>query len=73
MKEGLELCGNRMKKDKGVMVSGPNSGEESDEKESFPAVRFSSRNTSSKYDFVKVSFLVIIHSQDNVEGYEIEN
>ena len=49
-----------MKKDKAILVSNPNSGEDSDEKQdpSF-GVRFSSRNNSSKYDFVKVFISVI--------------
>lgn len=43
-------------KGKAIGVSSPVSGEDSDDKQfpSFPSVRFSSRNASSKYDFVKV-------------------
>ncbi|KAK4285147.1 hypothetical protein QN277_001885 [Acacia crassicarpa] len=57
-----------MKKDKGVMVSNPNSGEDSDEKQepSF-GVRFSSRNNSSKYDFVKVK----VWLGDNADHYYV--
>lgn len=49
-----------MKKDKekgkAIGVSSPVSSEDTDDKQfpSFPSVRFSSRNASSKYDFVKV-------------------
>ncbi|KAF7824874.1 2-phosphoglycerate kinase isoform B [Senna tora] len=58
-----------MRKDKGVLVSGPDSGEDSDEKHQppFPAVRFSSRNASSKYDFVKVK----VWLGDNADHYYV--
>jgi len=47
-------------KEKCVAVTSPVSGEDSDDKQrpAFPSVRFSSRNASSKYDFVKVSISI---------------
>lgn len=55
-------------KGKGVLVSNPNSGEDSEEKQepSF-GVRFSSRNNSSKYDFVKVK----VWLGDNADHYYV--
>ena len=47
-----------MKKDKGVAVPNPNTPEEDISDSSLPPVRFSTRNASSKYDFVKVPGLV---------------
>lgn len=51
-----------MKKDKEkeVVVGSPASGEDIDDKQrpSFPPGRFSTRNASSKYDFVKVWFSI---------------
>lgn len=47
-----------MKKDKGVAVANSmspnNSGEDTEKDSLLPTIRFSSRNASSKYDFVKV-------------------
>ncbi|KAI4332682.1 hypothetical protein L6164_017572 [Bauhinia variegata] len=58
-------------KDKGVMVSSPVSGEgdDSDEKQhpSLATVRFSTRNASSKYDFVKVK----VWLGDNADHYYV--
>ncbi|XP_061353525.1 uncharacterized protein LOC133298261 isoform X2 [Gastrolobium bilobum] len=56
-------------KEKGVVVSSPVSGEDSDDKQhpSFPSVRFSSRNASSKYDFVKVK----VWLGDNADHYYV--
>ena len=64
-----------MKKDKGVMVSTPISGEDSDDKQesAFPAVRFSSRNASSKYDFVKVLLLSAESSLTQFENGKLGN
>jgi len=62
----------RMKKEKGksISVSSPVSGEESDEKQQLPSVRFSSRNASSKYDFVKViNFLYHINSRNTSDTH----
>ncbi|XP_027355144.1 uncharacterized protein LOC113865024 isoform X2 [Abrus precatorius] len=58
-----------MKKEKGMAVSSPVSGEDSDDKQhpSFPSVRFSSRNASSKYDFVKVK----VWLGDNADHYYV--
>ncbi|KAK7263869.1 hypothetical protein RJT34_31467 [Clitoria ternatea] len=58
-----------MEKEKAVMVSSPVSGEDSDDKHqsSFPSVRFSSRNASSKYDFVKVK----VWLGDNADHYYV--
>ncbi|KAL5569901.1 hypothetical protein UlMin_026476 [Ulmus minor] len=63
-----------MKKDKEVVVSCPddNSDEENvihgdDKDTSFPSVRFSSRNASSKYDFVKVK----VWLGDNADHYYV--
>lgn len=47
-----------MKKDKGVAVSSPKSGDDTEKDSPLPTIRFSSRNASSKYDFVKVYFFV---------------
>jgi hypothetical protein len=41
-------------KGKGIAVSSPKSGEDTEKDSSLPTIRFSSRNASSKYDFVKV-------------------
>ncbi|XLQ99790.1 hypothetical protein S83_065989 [Arachis hypogaea] len=50
------------------MPSNPASGEESDEKQSFSSKnKFSSRNSSSKYDFVKVK----VRLGDNADHYYI--
>lgn len=48
----------KKEKEKEVIVGSP--GEESDDKQSssFPSARFSTRNASSKYDFVKVSLSI---------------
>ncbi|KAG4966729.1 hypothetical protein JHK87_032380 [Glycine soja] len=56
-------------KEKGVAVTSPVSGEDSDDKQrpSFPSVRFSSRNASSKYDFVKVK----VWLGDNADHYYV--
>uniref|UniRef100_A0A2N9E198 Uncharacterized protein n=1 Tax=Fagus sylvatica TaxID=28930 RepID=A0A2N9E198_FAGSY len=58
-----------MKKDKGVAVSlSPNNSGEDTEKDSpLPTIRFSSRNTSSKYDFVKVK----VWLGDNADHYYV--
>ena len=61
----------KKEKDKGkeIGVSSPISGEDSDDKNlpSFPSVRFSSRNASSKYDFVKVK----VWLGDNADHYYV--
>ncbi|RDY07041.1 pgk2, partial [Mucuna pruriens] len=56
-------------KEKEKIVSSPVSGEDSDDKQrsSFPSVRFSSRNASSKYDFVKVK----VWLGDNADHYYV--
>ncbi|XP_058764891.1 uncharacterized protein LOC131638350 isoform X1 [Vicia villosa] len=56
-------------KGKAIGVSSPVSGEDSDDKQfpSFPSVRFSSRNASSKYDFVKVK----VWLGDNADHYYV--
>ncbi|KAI4323820.1 hypothetical protein L6164_023399 [Bauhinia variegata] len=58
-----------MMKDKAVAASSTVSGEESDEKQqpSLPAIRFSTRNASSKYDFVKVK----VWLGDNADHYYV--
>ncbi|XP_050898364.1 uncharacterized protein LOC127105241 isoform X1 [Lathyrus oleraceus] len=62
-----------MKKDKekgkAIGVSSPVSSEDTDDKQfpSFPSVRFSSRNASSKYDFVKVK----VWLGDNADHYYV--
>ncbi|KAE8022348.1 hypothetical protein FH972_008153 [Carpinus fangiana] len=43
-----------MKKGKGIAVSSPKSGEDTEKDSPLPTIRLSSRNASSKYDFVKV-------------------
>ncbi|CAK8575371.1 unnamed protein product [Lathyrus sativus] len=59
-----------MKKDKekgkAIDVSSPVSSEDADDKQ-FPSVRFSSRNASSKYDFVKVK----VWLGDNADHYYV--
>ncbi|XP_004514506.1 P-loop NTPase domain-containing protein LPA1 homolog 1 isoform X2 [Cicer arietinum] len=61
----------KKEKEKGIAVSSPISGEEdSDDKQqhpSFSSVRFSSRNASSKYDFVKVK----VWLGDNADHYYV--
>ncbi|PNX86286.1 hypothetical protein L195_g042363 [Trifolium pratense] len=64
----------KKEKDKGkeIDVSSPISAEEeedTDDKQlpSFPSVRFSSRNASSKYDFVKVK----VWLGDNADHYYV--
>lgn len=47
-------CEREMKKGKGIAVSSPKSGEDTEKDSPLPTLRFSSRNASSKYDFVKV-------------------
>ncbi|KAG5134754.1 hypothetical protein JHK82_025942 [Glycine max] len=56
-------------KEKCVAVTSPVSGEDSDDKQrpAFPSVRFSSRNASSKYDFVKVK----VWLGDNADHYYV--
>ncbi|MED6198823.1 hypothetical protein PIB30_070108 [Stylosanthes scabra] len=57
-----------MKKGKEAMVASPLSGEDSDEKQSFSSKnKFSSRNASSKYDFVKVK----VWLGDNADHYYV--
>ncbi|RYR69383.1 hypothetical protein Ahy_A03g015938 isoform A [Arachis hypogaea] len=57
-----------MRKEKEPMPSSPASGEESDEKQSFSSKnKFSSRNASSKYDFVKVK----VWLGDNADHYYV--
>ncbi|KAK9292874.1 hypothetical protein L1049_020855 [Liquidambar formosana] len=60
-----------MKKEKGVAVASPNSCEDSaDDKSadcSIPTTKFSSRNASSKYDFVKVK----VWLGDNADHYYV--
>ncbi|KAK7404242.1 hypothetical protein VNO78_04966 [Psophocarpus tetragonolobus] len=56
----------KKEKEKEVVVTSPMSGEDSDEKQ-HPSVRFSSRNTSSKYDFVKVK----VWLGDNADHYYV--
>nr|KYP67926.1 2-phosphoglycerate kinase [Cajanus cajan] len=59
----------KKEKEKIVNVTSPVSGEDSDDKQSssFPSVRFSSRNGSSKYDFVKVK----VWLGDNADHYYV--
>ena len=52
-----------MKKDKAVAITNPNTLEEDISDSSYPNPRFSPRNASSKYDFVKVPCLVLQKSQ----------
>ncbi|CAJ1934279.1 unnamed protein product [Sphenostylis stenocarpa] len=56
-------------KEKEVVVANPLSGEDSDDKQrpSFPSGRFSTRNASSKYDFVKVK----VWLGDNADHYYV--
>ncbi|KAJ9678881.1 hypothetical protein PVL29_020930 [Vitis rotundifolia] len=56
-----------MKKDKGVAVPNPNNPEEDISDSSLPPVRFSTRNASSKYDFVKVK----VWLGDNADHYYV--
>ncbi|WKA06607.1 hypothetical protein VitviT2T_024502 [Vitis vinifera] len=56
-----------MKKDKGVAVPNPNTPEEDISDSSLPPVRFSTRNASSKYDFVKVK----VWLGDNADHYYV--
>ncbi|KAG6716655.1 hypothetical protein I3843_04G053600 [Carya illinoinensis] len=56
-----------MKKDKGVAVSSPKSGDDTEKDSPLPTIRFSSRNASSKYDFVKVK----VWLGDNADHYYV--
>ncbi|XP_050251380.1 uncharacterized protein LOC126698297 isoform X1 [Quercus robur] len=60
-----------MKKDKGVAVANSmspnNSGEDTEKDSLLPTIRFSSRNASSKYDFVKVK----VWLGDNADHYYV--
>ncbi|KAL9296050.1 hypothetical protein ACSQ67_021946 [Phaseolus vulgaris] len=59
----------KKEKEKEVVVGSPASGEDSDDKQrsSFPSARFSTRNASSKYDFVKVK----VWLGDNADHYYV--
>jgi len=57
----------KKEKGKSISVSSPVFSEESDNKQQFPSVRFSSRNASSKYDFIKVK----VWLGDNADHYYV--
>ncbi|BAT91324.1 hypothetical protein LR48_Vigan08g210100 [Vigna angularis] len=59
----------KKEKEKEVVVGSPASGEDVDDKQrpAFPSARFSTRNASSKYDFVKVK----VWLGDNADHYYV--
>ncbi|XP_014494527.1 uncharacterized protein LOC106756568 [Vigna radiata var. radiata] len=59
----------KKEKEKEVVVGSPASGEDIDDKQrpAFPSARFSTRNASSKYDFVKVK----VWLGDNADHYYV--
>ncbi|KAK7851672.1 hypothetical protein CFP56_041305, partial [Quercus suber] len=66
-----------MKKDKGVAVANSispnNSGEDTEKDSLLPTIRFSSRNASSKYDFVKIPNHVAIKIALELKKLLIDN
>jgi hypothetical protein len=61
-----------MKKGKGIAVSSPKSGEDTEKDSPLPTIRLSSRNASSKYDFVKVSsfpFFCFLGIQSEIDRF----
>lgn len=54
-----------MKKEKGVAVPSPNSGEDTEKDSPLPTIKLSSRSASSKYDFVKVLSFFFFKRKEN--------